>query len=127
MTMRGMALMAAGAALLAGCSSNSSTTPPTNTISVENNRFNPSSLTVASGTAVTFNWPSGSTGHSVVPWSGNPSALPASPGSPALINGPSSFSVSFPAVGIYRFNCSAHGSVSSTGQLSGMAGSITVQ
>jgi plastocyanin len=101
--------------------------PLSNTIEVVNNRFEPSTLTVAVGTAVLFSWPSGSTNHNVVPWTSNVSAVPASPGQPALLDGPTSFSVTFTVAATYRFFCSAHGSVNAAGQLSGMAGSITVQ
>jgi len=130
MRMRTMMGWMAGAALLAGCGGDDdggSNPPPANTISVENNRFDPSSLTVTPGTTVTFDWPSGSTNHSVVPWSGNPAALPASPNQPTLIDGPSSFDATFPSAGVFKFFCSAHGSVDDAGQLSGMAGTITVQ
>jgi plastocyanin len=94
---------------------------------VVNNRFDPGTLTVAVGTTVTFTWPSGSTNHNVVPWASNASLIPASPGQPALLDGPTSFAVTFTAAETNRFFCSAHGSVGATGQLSGMAGSITVQ
>jgi plastocyanin len=101
--------------------------PPTNTIEVLNNQFNPSALTVSAGTTVTFTWASGSINHNVVPWASNSAAIPASPGQPTLLDAPNTFGVTFPAAGTFRFFCSAHGSVGSAGQLSGMAGIITVQ
>jgi plastocyanin len=131
MRMRTTTLMALGAVLLAACSSSSDAGDgpdlPANTIRVENNAFSPGALTVAAGTTITFTWPEGSVNHNVVPWSGNPSAVPASPNQPTLLDGPTSFQATFPTAGSYKFFCTAHGSVSSTGQPTGMAGTITVQ
>ena len=124
-------LLVGCAVLLAACGGDDddggNNPPPANTIEVVNNRFDPSTLTVAEGTTVTFTWPDGSINHNVVPWASNASPIPASPGQPTLLDGPTSFAVTFNTAETYRFFCTAHGSVGATGQLSGMAGSITVQ
>lgn len=101
--------------------------PPPNTINVQNNEFNPASLTVSSGTQVTFNWPVGSVGHNVVPSSANPLAAPESGGSGTLRSYPFSFAVTFNATGTFRFFCSSHGQQDGSGNVSGMSGTITVQ
>jgi plastocyanin len=123
-------LLVACAVLLAACGGDDdggNNPPPANTIEVVNNRFDPSTVTVPVGTTLTFTWPSGSTNHNVVPWASNASPVPASPGQPTLLDGPTSFAVTFTVADTYRFFCTAHGSVGAAGQLSGMAGSITVQ
>lgn len=91
--------------------------PPANTINVRNNSFSPTSLTVASGTQVTFSWVSGAAGHNVTPSSANPQALPESGGGGVLRSAPFSFQVIFSTVGTYRFFCSPHGSQDGAGNV----------
>jgi plastocyanin len=100
--------------------------PPASTISVANNSFSPATLTVTAGTAVRFLWNAGATQHNVTPASGNPSALPASPGLPALNNAPFEFTTTFAAPGVFRFYCDNHGFENSPTSVSGMAGTVTV-
>lgn len=101
--------------------------PPANTFNVQNNSFNPTSLTVASGTQITFNWVSGAIGHNVTPSSANPLAAPESGGGGVLRSAPFTFTVTFNTVGTFRFFCSAHGAQTAGGDVSGMSGTIVVQ
>ena len=88
--------------------------------------FSPVSITINAGQSVHFVWASGATNHNVSPATGNPSALPASPGLPALLDAPQSFDVTFPAAGTFKFFCTAHGGNPSVGTVTGMSGTITV-
>ena len=122
----GLALVA-GAAALAACSDdNNGPTPGGTTFTVANNSFSPGSITISAGQSVRFLWASGAVGHNVSPASGNATAIPASPGSPALLSAPQDFSVSFPTAGTYRFFCSAHGANPSPDQVTGMSGVVVV-
>jgi plastocyanin len=129
MPMRRLALLMGCAAMLAACGDedDDGNDPPANTIQVVNNDFTPSTLTVPVGATVTFSWPSGSVNHNVVPWASNEAPIPASPNQPELLDGPTSFQATFNNPGTFRYFCSIHGSVSDTGELSGMAGSVTVE
>jgi plastocyanin len=129
MPMRRLALLMGCAAMLAACGDDDDdgNDPPANTIEVVNNEFTPSTLTVSVGTTVTFSWPSGSVNHNVVPWASNTDAIPASPDQPELLDGPLSFQATFNDAGTFRYFCSIHGSVGAAGELSDMAGSITVE
>lgn len=96
-------------------------------INVVDFSFAPATLTIAAGTAVTFNWPLGSANHTVVPSTANPGASPASPGGAgAPRDGPFTFHASFGASGTYRFYCSEHGAEAANGEVSGMSGTISV-
>jgi plastocyanin len=88
--------------------------------------FSPVAITISAGQSVHFVWATGATNHNVSPDIGNPSALPASPGLPALLDAPQSFSVTFPAAGTFKFFCSAHGANPSAGTVNGMSGTVTV-
>ena len=79
--MRRLALLLGCAAMLAACGDDDDdgNNPPANTILVEDNEFNPSTLTVPVGATVTFSWPNGSTNHNVVPWASNSDAIPNQP------------------------------------------------
>lgn len=88
--------------------------------------FSPTTITISAGQSVRFVWAPGASNHNVSPDVGNPSALPASPGLPALIDAPQEFNVVFPAAGTFRFFCTAHGANPSAGNVSGMSGTITV-
>lgn len=88
--------------------------------------FSPTTITINAGESVRFVWAAGATTHNVSPATGNPSALPQSPGFPTLIDAPQDFSVVFPTSGIFNFYCTAHGANPSAGSVSGMSGTITV-
>lgn len=88
--------------------------------------FSPVTITISAGQSVHFVWAIGATNHNVSPDAGNPSALPASPGLPALLDAPQSFNVTFPAAGTFKFFCSAHGANPSPGTVNGMSGTVTV-
>ena len=88
--------------------------------------FSPVSISISAGESVHFVWASGATNHNVSPDIGNPSALPASPGLPTLLDAPRSFDVAFPAAGTFKFFCTAHGNNPSAGTVTGMSGTITV-
>lgn len=128
----GATLVVALVATLAACSDDSGNNPPPsgNTITVGQNggtQFSPSTLTIAPGESVRFLWASNAIDHNVTPASGNPSALPTSPGAPALLAPPQDFSVTFPTAGVFRFYCGAHGANPSPTTVTGMSGTITVQ
>ncbi len=97
-----------------------------NTVTVSNNVFSPSSLTITAGESVDFVWNSNATNHNVLADAGNTSSMPESPGAPTLLDAPQQFSVSFPSAGTFRYFCGAHGSNPSPGTVSGMAGTIAV-
>lgn len=86
--------------------------PPSTTISIGNNFFNPSSLTVLSGTWVKWKFNAGT--HTVTQLDG-PEALPSSA---ALSAGATFGPVLFTTVGVYHYECSLH---------AGMTGSVTVE
>lgn len=89
-------------------------------------QFSPASITINAGESVRFVWATGATNHNVSPDTGNPSALPSSPGLPLLLDAPQDFSVAFPAAGSFKFFCTAHGWNPSNGTVTGMAGTVTV-
>lgn len=120
------------AALFAtGCASpteddGSNPPPGGNVVTVSNNSFSPSTLTIAPGEAVRFVWATGSTNHNILPDQGTASGLPSSPGG-SLLDAPQDISVTFPAAGTYRYYCDAHGANTSAGVVSGMSGTISVE
>lgn len=123
----GLAIVA-GAAALSACSDDNNNPPAGGTtFTVANNSFSPASITINSGESVRFLWASGAAGHNVTPASGSATALPISPGSPALLAAPQDFTIQFPSAGTYRFFCSAHGANPSPDQVTGMSGSVIVQ
>lgn len=118
-------------AALAACSSdmNDGGNPPPadeNTVTVSNNVFSPSSLSISAGETVEFVWATGSTNHNVLADAGNTSSMPGSPGAPALLDAPQLFSVTFPSAGTFQYFCGAHGSNPTPGTVSGMSGTIVV-
>jgi plastocyanin len=121
------------AAVLGACSSSNDSNPPPagNTITVGANgsiQFSPLTLTIAPGGSVRFVWASNAINHNVVPASGNSTALPMSPGvGTPLLAPPQDFSIVFPAAGVFRFYCSAHGANPAANTVTGMSGTITVQ
>jgi plastocyanin len=121
----------ASLAVIGACSSDSGNPPPSGTtITVGPNgstQFSPNTVTINAGESVRFLWASNAIDHNILPASGNPSALPSSPGAPTLLGPPQDFSVTFPVAGIYRFYCSAHGANPDPTTVTGMAGAVTVQ
>jgi plastocyanin len=100
--------------MAAGCSS--SQTPPTtaapttssaggNTVVIKNFAFDPSSLTVKSGTAVKWTNQDG-TSHTIVSDTGSPVAF----SSDSLASG-ASYSFTFTQPGTYTYHCSIHPSM----------------
>ncbi|OLC76867.1 MAG: hypothetical protein AUH78_05605 [Gemmatimonadetes bacterium 13_1_40CM_4_69_8] len=92
-------------------------TPPAAAVSLVNNSFSPSSLTIASGTTVTWTWNCNPcNAHNVHSTSG-----PASfnSGNTTAVNG-TTFSFTFTTAGSYTYQCDVHFA-------SGMTGTITVQ
>ncbi len=97
-----------------------------NTILVADGRFGPTPMSVTAGTSIMFLWAPGAAGHNVTPSSANPSALPASPGLPGIHSDPFNFVASFPSAGVFRYFCSIHGAQDGSGNVSLMAGTLTV-
>ena len=87
--------------------------PAPNTVEVQNNYFNPVSLTVSVGTTVTWDWPVTSRRHNVLPEGGG-----SVPYSPNIVDGPYTYSYRFDQAGTYDYYCLEHG---------GMRGTIIVQ
>jgi plastocyanin len=85
------------------------------TITVGNDFFSPTPVTVAAG-AVTFRWATPSHGHTLT-WDSGPGTLPANTGT--ITSG--SRTVTLQA-GTYQYHCSIHG-----GPGTGMHGTIVVQ
>lgn len=90
--------------------------PPTTTISVVNNAFNPSFLTVDAGSTVTWSWSPSARGHNVVP----DGTMPTRSGD--LVNGPHTYQFRFDIPGTYQYYCANHGGPGGFG----MSGIITV-
>ncbi|MEE8267800.1 MAG: plastocyanin/azurin family copper-binding protein [Gemmatimonadales bacterium] len=114
----------AGLAILLACSGESTPSgpggnppppppPPPNTVEVLNNFFNPVSLAVPVGTTVTWDWPTFSRRHNVLPEGGG-----SVPYSPNIVDGPYVYSYTFSQAGIFDYYCLEHG---------GMRGTIVVQ
>ena len=79
------------------------------------NSFTPASIIITSGGSVTFNWPVGSSQHSIIP---DGAAIPTEP---TISDGPHQINVTFATPGVYNYHCSVHGSAGS-----GMHGTVTV-
>src|SRR5687768_4363686 len=77
-------------------------------ITVSNNRFDPSATTVATGTTVTWTWAQGATDHNVTFADGTKSATQAA----------GTYSRNFGTAGTYAYQCTLHG---------GMNGTVTVR
>jgi plastocyanin len=78
-------------------------------------RFDPTSVTIAAGTTVTWNWASGF--HNVTP-----TGTPAFTGSGNPVSAPHTFSQTFDTPGTYLYFCVVHGTPTA-----GMRGTIVVQ
>lgn len=98
---------------------NATATAPSTTISVINNSFNPSTLTVPAGTTVTWSWAASAVQHNVTP--DESGGEPASSG--GLVNGPHTYQYTFNNPGTFRYFCANHGAPGGIG----MSGIITVQ
>jgi plastocyanin len=90
--------------------------PPSNNVSVLNDRFEPATLTVPAGTEVIWTWGAGAFQHNVAPVGTEP---PRS-GNPA--NAPMTYRHTFDTPGTYNYYCEVHGSPTF-----GMRGTIIVQ
>jgi plastocyanin len=86
-------------------------------VDVENNHFDPSSVTIQAGGTVLFVWPSTARDHDIIPVA--PQTMPRQP---TVRDGPFSHEETFTTVGTYRYFCSVHGSANS-----GMRGEVVVQ
>lgn len=91
--------------------------PPTATISVANNSFTPSTLTVAVGTTVTWSWTATARDHNVSP----DGTQPARSGNP--VDGPHTYQFTFNTPGTFPYFCEVHGAPGGFG----MAGVVIVQ
>jgi plastocyanin len=92
------------------------TAPTTAAVTVANNSFNPSTITVAAGTTVVWTWSNGSRRHNVAPVG----TIPARSG--GLVDAPATYRFRFDTPGTYGYYCELHGSPGS-----GMAGTVIVQ
>lgn len=86
-------------------------------VNVENNQFNPGTVTIQTGGTVLWVWGASSQDHDIVPVSpGN------RPSQPTIRDGPFSHEETFNTAGNYRYFCSNHGDAGS-----GMRGEVVVQ
>lgn len=83
-------------------------------VTITNNAFTPSNLTIASGNAVAWLWMSDARDHNVVPVGGT---QPPTSGPPR--DGPYAYQVPFADAGTFNYQCAVHGG-------SGMTGRVTV-
>ena len=86
-------------------------TPPEGDVTVEDNDFDPSSLTVAPGASVVWAWASGASTHNVTFDDGEASGNRSS----------GTYQRTFATAGTYPYHCTLHGSATS-----GMRGVVTV-
>jgi plastocyanin len=101
---------------------NATATPapsPSTTISVINNSFTPSTLTVPVGSTVTWSWAASAVQHNVNPDQAGGEPRPSG----ALVNGPHTYQYTFNNPGTFRYFCANHGAPGGVG----MSGTITVQ
>ena len=90
--------------------------PPSSSVTIVNDAFQPSSLTVSAGTTVTWTWAASAKSHNVNPVG----TEPARSGNPR--DGPATYQFTFNTPGTYAYYCQVHGSPSF-----GMRGTIVVQ
>lgn len=88
-----------------------------NVVAVENNQFQPQTITVAPGATVRWEWGAQSFQHNLVPVA--PATIPSVP---TARNGPSTYDATFAAAGTYNYYCSIHGTPTT-----GMRGAVVVQ
>lgn len=91
--------------------------PGASVVTVENNIFSPSSITVAANTTVRWNWAAGSLQHNITPI--QPATIPSEP---TTSSAPHSYQVTFTTPGRYDYYCTVHGTPTS-----GMRGTVVVQ
>jgi len=96
---------------------NATATAISTTISVINNSFSPSTLTVPAGTTVTWSWAASARQHNVVPDETEPVT------SGGFVDGPHTYQYTFNNPGTFRYFCANHGGKNGIG----MSGIITVQ
>lgn len=106
--------------LLMACGGDTGTTPPpggatVNLYSAGSPRFEPATLTVAPGTAVSFVWQNGF--HDIIA-----TGVPTFTGVPVGADPPKTHQFTFSAAGTYSYYCSIHGTPTS-----GMRGTVIVQ
>ena len=89
---------------------------PAISVQVTNNVFEPETAAVTAGGIVSFVWPAASLQHNILPDGGNDR-----PNAAAVVDGPFSVDVVFPAAGTYPYYCSVHGAPGT-----GMHGTILV-
>jgi plastocyanin len=82
------------------------------------NAFDPAEIAIAAGDTVNWLWPSGSSGHNVVPDDGD---TPPHSGAPAAY--PRFHSFRFEKPGVFSYHCATHGAVGGVG----MSGTVTVR
>lgn len=87
------------------------------TVQVTNNQFTPSTITIAAGGTVTWDWAANAVTHNVAP----DATEPVRSGNP--VNGPNTYQYTFNTPGTYQYYCEVHGAPG----LSGMSGTVTVQ
>jgi len=92
------------------------TAPTTSDISVANNSFSPSTITVAAGTTVVWTWSAAARQHNVTP----EGTVPTRSG--PLVDGPTTYRFRFDTPGTYRYYCELHGAPGF-----GMNGTVTVR
>jgi adhesin/invasin len=90
--------------------------PVTADVTVVNDAFQPSTLTISAGTMVVWTWAPGAVGHNVTPAGTQPT------GSGGLASAPNTHQFTFNTPGTYVYYCIAHGTPAG-----GMRGTITVQ
>ncbi len=94
------------------------TLPVQVTVQVTNNVFTPSSVTIAAGGTVTWDWPASATNpHNVSP----DGTEPTRSGNP--VTGPNTYQYTFNTPGVYQYFCEVHGAAGGIG----MSGTVTVQ
>jgi plastocyanin len=82
------------------------------------NVFDPAAITISVGDTVNWLWPSGSSGHNIVPDDGD---SPPHSGAPAAY--PRYHSFRFEKPGVFHYHCAAHGGPGGVG----MSGTVTVR
>lgn len=93
------------------------TAPGANVVTVENNVFSPSTITVRANTTVRWDWAPGSLQHNITPI--QPATIPSDPTTSVA---PHSYQVTFTTPGSYNYYCTIHGTPTS-----GMRGTVIVQ
>jgi plastocyanin len=116
----GHLLAAVAAAVALGCSGDGGANQPTpggntETVSVVNNRFDPSALSVPPNSTVTWQWNSGGVTHNVT-FQDGPASGDQSSGS---------FARTFQTPGTYPYLCTIHGAQGMTGTVTVTAGTST--